>query len=152
MEHAASGPPAITLRPATPADRAWVARVYLAAMRDTLARIGLSPGQQPGLLDAQWNAAEVRIISAAGREVGWVQVAPAEGAVFVRNICVDPPYQGLGIGGTVLRMVLADATRHGRAVTLGVVKGSRAQRLYRRLGFVQTHDDAVHVYLRHDPG
>jgi GNAT superfamily N-acetyltransferase len=150
MDHA--GPPAITLRPATPADRAWVARVYLAAMRDTLDGIGLSPAQQAGLLDAQWDAAEVRIIVAAGREVGWIQLAPAEGAVFVRTICVDAPYQGLGIGGTVLRMVMADAARERCAVTLGVVKGSRAHRLYQRLGFVQTHDDAWHVYLRRDPG
>jgi ribosomal protein S18 acetylase RimI-like enzyme len=146
---AQSQPPAILLRPARAEDLGFAASVYLRAMAETLQHaIGLDRDRQAALLLAQWDVVEVSIIVAAGREVGWIQIAPAEAAVFIRNLCIDPAYQRLGIGSVALRQVIADAGERGDAVTLGVVKGSAARRFYERLGFRQTHDDAHHDYMR----
>jgi ribosomal protein S18 acetylase RimI-like enzyme len=142
---------AITLRPARADDLGFVGRVYLRAMGPTLQRAaGLSLHQQAELLAAHWSPTEIRIIAAAGREVGWIQAAPMEAAVFVRNFCIDPDYQRLGIGTAVMHLIIGEAAGNGDAVALGVAKGNPARRLYERLGFRQTHDDAHHDYLWFD--
>ena len=144
-------PPAIQLRSGRADDLGFAAFVYLRAMGPHLQRaVDLDAEQQAALLMAHWNVAEIRIIMAAGREVGWVQAAPAEAAVFVRNICIDPQWQRLGIGGAVMRLIIDGAASRGDAVTLGVAKGNPARRLYERLGFRITHEDAHHDYMRRD--
>ena len=139
----------IELRPAEAGDLGFAALVYLRAMGPSLRRVvGLDADQQAALLMAQWDIAEVRIIQAAGRDVGWVQLAPAPAATFVRNICIDPDYHRLGIGTVVMRRVIDEAARRGDAVTLGVAKGNPARRLYDRLGFRFTHADKQHDFMR----
>lgn len=150
---AQSQPPTILLRPGRADDIGFVTSVYLRAMGETLQRVlGLNPERQVALLLAQWDVTEIRIIVAAGREVGWIQLAPADAAVFIRNFCIDPSYQRLGIGYATLRQVIDGAQHCGEAVTLAVVKGSAAQRMYERLGLRVTHDDVQHNYMRRDTG
>lgn len=141
----------ITLRPASADDVRFVAQVYGRAMGPVLRDAGLDLAQQGHLLLMQWNPAEIRIIRAAGRDIGWVQVADAPDALFIRNFCIDLPWQKLGIGAAVLRTVIAEASARGAAVSLGVAKGNPARRLYERFGFRITHQDAQHDYMRLDP-
>ena len=144
-------PPTILLRPGTASDFRSAAVVYFRAMGETLRRtVGSNPESQAALLLSLWDLGGIRIIVAAGREIGWIQVAPAEAAVFVRHFCIDPDYQRLGIGSLVLRQVIDQAWESGDAVTLGVVKGSPARRFYERLGFRATHADLHHDYMRRD--
>ena len=142
--------PALGLRRASTDDLQFVAQVYGRAMGELLRGAGLNVAQQATLLAAQWNPAEIRIIGAAGRQVGWVQIADAPDAVFIRNFCIDPDWQKLGIGSAVLRMLIAEATHSGTALSLGVAKGNPARRLYERHGFRVTHDDAEHHYMRRE--
>jgi len=139
----------IVLRPASAGDFSFAAVVYFRAMGETLRRtVGSDPDRQAALLLALWELGQIRIIVAAGRQTGWIQIAPAEAAVFIRHFCIDPDYQRLGIGGAVMRHVIDKAWECGEAVTLGVVKGSPARRLYERLGFRATHADIHHDYMR----
>src|SRR5258707_1709188 len=141
--------PEISLRPGIASDFSFAAVAYFRAMRETLRRtVGSNPERQAALLLALWDLGGIRIIVAAGREIGWIQIAPAEAAVFIRHFCIDPDYQRLGIGSLVLRQVIDEAWARGDAVTLGVVKGSPARRLYERLGFRATHADLHHDYMR----
>jgi GNAT superfamily N-acetyltransferase len=144
-------PSAILLRPGSASDFNFAAVVYFRAMSETLQRtVGSNPESHAALLLALWDLGGIRIIVAAGREIGWIQVAPAEAAVFVRHFCIDPDYQRLGIGSLILRHVIDEAWKCGEAVTLGVVKGSPARRFYERLGFRATHADLHHNYMRRD--
>jgi GNAT superfamily N-acetyltransferase len=144
-------PPAIMLRPASAKDLNFAAVVYFRAMGETLQRaVGPDPEHKTALLLALWDPAQIRIIVAAGRDTGWIQIAHAEAAVFIRNFCIDPDYQRLGIGSVVLRRVIDEAWECGDAVTLGVVKSSPARRFYERLGFRATHADIQHDYMRRD--
>ena len=144
-------PLAILLRPGTASDFSFATVVYFRAMGETLLRtVGPNPERQAALLLALWDLGGICIIIVAGREIGWIQVAPAEAAVFVRHFCIDPDYQRLGIGSQVLRHVIDEAWACGEAVTLGVVKGSPARRFYERLGFRATHADVHHHYMRRD--
>ena len=144
-------PQAILLRPGSASDFNFAAVVYFRAMGETLKRtVGPDPERMATLLLALWDLGQIRIIVAAGRDTGWIQIAPAEAAVFIRHFCIDPDYQRLGIGSTVLRQVIDEAWECGDAVTLGVVKGSPARRFYERLGFRATHADIQHDYMRRD--
>jgi ribosomal protein S18 acetylase RimI-like enzyme len=55
-----------------------------------------------------------------------------------------------GIGTEVVKALIEEATRAGRAMTLGVVKTNPALRLYERLGFRTTHEDERKFYMRRD--
>jgi ribosomal protein S18 acetylase RimI-like enzyme len=50
-----------------------------------------------------------------------------------------------------MRRLIEEATRDGRAVTLGVVKSNPALRLYQRLGFRTTPEDDRKFYMRREP-
>jgi GNAT superfamily N-acetyltransferase len=146
-------PPAIWLRPGRASDLSFAAAVYFRAMAETFQRtVGSDPERAAALLLALWDLGQIRIVVAAGRDIGWIQTAPATAAMFVRNFCVDPDYQRLGIGSVVMRQIIDEAWERGEAVTLGVVKGSPARRFYERLGFQATHNDAEHDYMRRDAG
>lgn len=139
----------VRLRPGRAEDLGFAAFVYLRAMGPTVQRaVGLDPEQQAALLMTQWILAEVRVIVANGQDVGWVQIASTEAAIFIRNFCVDPEYQRLGVGSAVMRLIIDEAERRGEELTLGVAKGNPARRLYERFGFRVTHDDAQHDYMR----
>jgi ribosomal protein S18 acetylase RimI-like enzyme len=95
--------------------------------------------------------AEVRIVTVAGDDVGWLQTTPAKDAVFVEQLYVEGHFQRQGIGSRVMRAVIDEAMRERKAVILGVMKINPARRLYERLGFSVTHEDQHKVYMRREP-
>lgn len=140
--------PSIDLRLAKRDDAQFVAHVYGRAMGPVLHAAGLDLAQQEASLPAQWRPAEIRIIRAVRRDVGWIQVTATEDGQFIRNFCIDPEWQKLGIGSTVLRMILAEATERSDAVALAVTRGNPARNLFELFGFRVTHEDAQHHYMR----
>jgi ribosomal protein S18 acetylase RimI-like enzyme len=63
---------------------------------------------------------------------------------------VDKSLRRQGIGTELVKGLIKEAASAGRAVALGVVKTNPAVRLYERLGFQTTHDDARKFYMRRD--
>ncbi|HXF07943.1 MAG TPA: ribosomal protein S18-alanine N-acetyltransferase [Candidatus Acidoferrales bacterium] len=63
----------------------------------------------------------------------------AAGEAHILNLCVDPSYQGMGLGGRLLRCMMALAARRGIEDVLLEVRPSNeaALALYRRHGFVR---------------
>ena len=99
---------------------------------------------------ARWSAAETRIITRDGANIGWLQTAVDGDAVFLKQLFVDAALQGQGIGTQVMHRLIAEAAGAGHALTLGVVKTNPALRLYRRLGFALTHADERKLYMRRE--
>jgi ribosomal protein S18 acetylase RimI-like enzyme len=83
--------------------------------------------------------------------IGWLQTAPADDAIFLAQLFVDAGSQRRGIGTRLVRILIEEAARENKAVTLGVVKTNPARRLYERLGFSVTHEDQYKFYMRHPP-
>ncbi|MFJ6696153.1 GNAT family N-acetyltransferase [Streptomyces sp. NPDC091272] len=69
------------------------------------------------------------------------------GCYWLENFYLAPAHQGRGLGGAVLRHLLARTDGEGRAVRLDVLQGSSARRLYERHGFSLEREDPVDVYL-----
>ena len=82
----------------------------------------------------QWQVAEVRIITFAGDDVGWLQIWPDSDAVFLCQLYTAERFQRRGIGNLVLQMLIGEADRAQKALALDVAKINPARRLYARLG------------------
>jgi ribosomal protein S18 acetylase RimI-like enzyme len=62
-----------------------------------------------------------------------------------------PRWRSRGLGGALLRAVQDAAARSGVAVVLTVDMNNKAQRLYRRLGFVVTEQALPNVAMAWRP-
>jgi ribosomal protein S18 acetylase RimI-like enzyme len=144
---------AFALRAAQPTDVEFEQFLY-ASTREDLRPLG--PEVFDGLVGMQFRAQSMSIKldhPLAERKIVLVDDAPAGRLVLdasadhieLIDVSLLPQYRNHGIGTSLLRGVLAQADRIGRAVRLHVEKQSRAIHLYERLGFSVCSD--VGMYL-----
>ena len=143
-------PAQIALRPAGLQDFRYCETLYFAGMEQIIRQLNLDLGAQITSFQQQWEPAQVQIITLTGRDVGWLQTMTAKDALFLAQLFVEPPVQRQGVGTEVMRRVIGEASRNGRAVELAVVKINPALRLYERLGFHVTHEDEHKFYMRRE--
>jgi len=141
-----------TLRPSTANDAAWIAEVKAQVMRPDLERLGRfdEVRVRRRLLDA-FEPAFTRVVVVDGTAIGSIAVRPEPDARWIEHFYLDAAYHGRGLGGAVLRHVLAEPdTRSAgrpRPFRLDVVQGSPARRLYERHGFVLESEDPIDVIM-----
>jgi ribosomal protein S18 acetylase RimI-like enzyme len=140
------------LRPARREDFGYCARLYFAGTENAIKELNLNMDAQIAGFRQLWDVTQVRIITLDGADIGWVQSFMTDGALFLAQLCVDGAFQRRGIGTAVVKALIDEAARAGRAMTLGVVKTNPALRLYQRLGFRVTHHDDRRFYMRRDCG
>lgn len=138
----------MNLRAATPADYQYCERLYLSQSSLLVPPEILDLSAISRSLRERWVCAEVRIIQLDGADVGWIQTALEDDALFIRQFMVEEGVRNQGIGTSVMHLLLHEATSAGRSMTLGVVKDNPALRLYERLGFRITHEDDRKFYMR----
>ncbi len=142
----------VTLRPARPADLRYCRDVYYEAMRPTIERLfGWDEAGQDATFERQWAVEEATILVEGARDIGWMQATESGGVVFLKQLYVEPARRTLGIGTLVLSGLIDRAHARNLPVTLGVVKGNPAIRLYERLGFRIAGEDTLKLYLRLEP-
>ena len=71
---------------AQPSDFAFCQRLYFAGMGWIIEALTLDMARQREGFERQWQLAEVRIVTVAGDNVGWLQTTPAEDAIFVGQL------------------------------------------------------------------
>jgi len=139
------------LRAAHPRDFPFCERLYFAEMDYIITQLGLDMARQRESFARQWYVAEVRLITISGEDVGWLQTKMTDSALFLGQLYLSGDMQRHGIGTQVLRMLMEEARRAEKPLTLEVVKINPARRLYERLGFQRTHEDEHKVYMRLEP-
>lgn len=79
------------------------------------------------------------------RLLGWLSSEVDNENFLLDGLCVDSELRGLGIGSALMDAICVEARHRGYpAVRLDVVDSNwRAQALYRRLGFVTTHQQGI---------
>jgi len=76
-------------------------------------------------------------------------VGPADGALRLEHLYLLPAECGQGLGSQVMRHIIAQADAAGLALRVGALRGSDANRFYRRHGFVQVAETEWDIdYLR----
>lgn len=154
---------AVALRPATPDDEPFLARVYASTREDELAHVPFSEEQKAAFLAQQFAAQRAHYAAHYGdasRDVVLVDGEPAGRLIVARggaagilivDIALLPAFRGRGVGGRLLGPLLAEADAAGVPVTIHVERANRARRLYERLGFAAVADDGVYLTLERQP-
>lgn len=150
----------VTLRPAEPADEAFLYEVYASTRVEELAPLPWDDAQKQAFLTMQCAAqhrhyhtyyadASFQIILRDGAPAGRLYVADQPAELRLLDIALLPAARGAGVGTALIADLLAAAVRAHKAVRLHVDPHNPASRLYHRLGFtpVAAADAGAGPYL-----
>jgi ribosomal protein S18 acetylase RimI-like enzyme len=134
--------PDFCLRPAEQGDYPFALALYLEGAKEHLAKIGRwDEDRFVALFYRGYEHGQTRIICVKGEVVGFIQVVDFADRLYLRQIHLIDGFRGRGIGSTLIDAELKRGTQTGRPVTLDVMHGNPARRLYVRLGFETTGKD-----------
>lgn len=135
-------------RPSTEADAGWMSELRAQTMRADLERLARFDEERVRrrFLDA-FVPAHTRVIVVDAQDAGLVAVRPGEDALWIEHFYLAPAHQGRGVGGEVLSRILGEDGTDARGFRLNVLRGSAAERLYARHGFVVYDGDDVDVFM-----
>jgi ribosomal protein S18 acetylase RimI-like enzyme len=153
---------AVTFRPAAAADAELLYRIYAGTRAEELAPVPWSDAQKEAFLRMQFRAqsldyqanfaaAEHLIILADGVEAGRLYVDRRPDEMRIVDIALLPEHRGAGVGGGILRGLLAEAAAVRKPLRIHVEHYNPALRLYERLGFRRTGDDGIYFLMEWIP-
>ena len=91
------------------------------------------------------------IILVDGEFAGSITLRPSDDRQWLEHFYLAPHCQGRGLGSAILRSILEQTDAQGATVSLNVLQGSAARRLYERHGFVMESEDPVDVFMMRPP-
>ena len=137
---------------ATAADAEDLVAIRIAAMRESLERIGRFDAQRArDRFLAGFEPALTRHVVVGDSRVGFVVVRPQDDGLLLDHLYIEPTAQGRGIGAAVMADVLADADARGLRVRVGALRESAANRFYERHGFECVETTQWDVLYRRPP-
>ena len=148
----------LILRPITPADTTFLARVYASSRADELAITSWSEEQKEIFCRRQFDAqseyyaanypeAALQIIERDGKSIGRLYVALWEKEIRIVDITLLPEFRGRGSGTKLLHDLQEEARAKGKSLSIHVERFNRALSLYLRLGFQQVEDKGVYLLM-----
>lgn len=154
---------AISFRPIRPEDEPLLRRIYASTREDELALVDWDEAQKAAFLDMQFRAqhtfyhdqfrgASFDLILKGGEPIGRLYVDRRPDEIRVLDIALLPERRGGGIGGALMRSLLAEAAAAGKPVRIHVESFNRAMTLYLRLGFAPIEEQGVHIHMEWLPG
>jgi ribosomal protein S18 acetylase RimI-like enzyme len=146
----------IQRRLATTEDEPFVRQLFEAVREQDFAQ--LSQTQRAGLSDLQFRAQRAQyeasfpnavweILFLDGSAAGNLTYDDSAGAFHIVDVNLLPQLQGRGLGTELLQQLMEVARSQGKTVTLSVVAGNPAQRLYSRLGFRAVSEGGLHIAM-----
>jgi ribosomal protein S18 acetylase RimI-like enzyme len=147
----------ITLRPERPGDEAFLFALYASTRREELDAWGWPAEMRQVFLGIQFKAsqsyrttfpgAEFQIVLLDHVNAGRMVVHRSGEELRLVDLALLPEYRNAGVGSTLLRRILDEAAASQKPLRLNVLKGNRAERLYRRLGFEATGETGPYVEM-----
>ena len=148
----------IVMRQAVHADREQLADLRALVLCDDLTRLGrYDEIKVRERFRNTFHPEHTRILELEGILIGCVALKPKDKEYLLEHFYIHPDYQGRKLGTKVLSLLLEQEAVRSSRVTLNVLQGSPAQRLYERFGFTVDEQDEVDVFMsrfisRNDPG
>ncbi len=146
--------PGIYLRPSVSEDEDFLRELHAEQQVAELEASGLDTSQCEIFLRIQFRARQLSystyypsasdqiVCLEDGTPIGRILVARSVEGTRVIDIALIRKQQRRGLGTRLLQNLKQECTGRGRELRLQVLKGSAAERLYLRLGFVHTGEDA----------
>lgn len=129
--------PGLEFESAAAHDADELVALRIAAMRDSLERIGrFDPARARERFLAGFAPQHTHHILDAGRRIGFYVLKPEGAGLLLDHLYIQPGYQGLGAGAAVLAHLFAQADAQGLVLRVGALRESDSNRLYLRHGFV----------------
>ena len=152
----------ISLRPICPEDEPFLRRVYTSTRQEELAVVPWTAEQKEAFLRMQFDAqhryyqehyasADFLLVLSNDVPIGRLYLDRWETEFRIIDIALLPEHRGVGIGSRLLKDVLDEADRAGKAVSIHVEKFNPALRLYERLGFLPVADTGVYLRMERPP-
>jgi GNAT superfamily N-acetyltransferase len=158
-----SGDQAISLRTVAVGDRLFLERVYAESRADELSATSWTNAEKEIFCRDQFAAqdqyyllhypqCERLVILHAGQLVGRLYLDRRPAEVRIVDIALLTAERGKGLGGRLMRTILADAQKTGLPVKIHVERTNPARRLYDRLGFKLVTEGEIYDLLESSPG
>lgn len=125
-----------TFAPVKAVDAENLAQLRIAAMRESLERVGrFDPQRARDRFLKSFEPSLTRHIILDGQKAGCLVVRPGDNHLLLDHLYIHPAYQGKGIGAAVLATVFAQADALGKSVRVGALRESASNGFYLRHGF-----------------
>ena len=152
----------VDLRPATPADRALLLRIFSSTREEEMAATGWPARRRRDFLESQFRAqqrhfsqaypkARLLVLERGGEPVGRLYWHWLADELRLIDIAILPAWRGQGLGTQLVTALRQLAWDHGRPIGLHVEAANPAQRLYQRLGFSLTGQTGGHLRMQCAP-
>lgn len=136
------------LRAAKKSDYDFVKGLYVATMEPLLTALDAwNTERNIASFNQTYRVGEASIVVVAGKDIGWFQLHPGKNDLSLHQIHLKPGYHNRRIGTHIIEALIRRAETEGKKLTLSVVRGNRALRLYRRLGFAIIDEDDTKFHL-----
>lgn len=151
-----TGPPheetLFRLRPAENDDYPLMLALYLEGAQKHLSKIGRWEEERlVNLFRNGYKLHQMQIICADNRDVGFIQVIEYLDRLYLRQLHLIDGFRGRGIGSKLIEAQLKRAAISVKPLTLEVLHGNPAKRLYLRLGFKVTGQDPDKEHMIWNP-
>jgi GNAT superfamily N-acetyltransferase len=146
-----------------PEDGAFLLSVYDAFRRPELSMLGWSESELGAFIRTQFEAqtlhfttvfpgADNVVVLVDGEPAGRLLVDRSDTMVRIVDIVLLPDFRRIGVGGRVVRLLLAEADTLGLPVTCNVALDNVARGFWEHLGFEQRGLDGLHVAMERPCG
>ncbi|AOB29739.1 hypothetical protein AKI39_02125 [Bordetella sp. H567] len=143
--------PELSFRPATEADIPTLLALRQQTMTPHLERAGAPRDRDANLARVNYRLQDALLVYEGAALVGLFKVARDGPEWTLVQVQIVPGRQGQGLGGHLVRALQAQAAQAGCAITLEVLKGNPARRLYERCGFAVVGENALEYCMRWSP-
>jgi GNAT superfamily N-acetyltransferase len=137
--------PGLTVRPASPADEEALFAVFVSSREREMGPMMLPPEMKERMLRLQYDGqlgtyahtypdARIWVLEMEGRMAGRLVLEYRRDEIWVVDIAILPGHRNGGIGGGMLRRLMAQSEASGRILRGSVTPYNPARELYRRLG------------------
>jgi ribosomal protein S18 acetylase RimI-like enzyme len=139
----------LKLRKATADDSEFAYRTKKAAFREYLEKAsGWNEEEQRKLHQRRFAEHDFRIIQLSGVDVGILAMSRQPDRIKLYQMFILPEYQGKGIGGACMKLLIKDAAVAKLPIQLQVLKvNPKAFVFYQRLGFKKNGENVDHILM-----
>ncbi|WP_223271553.1 GNAT family N-acetyltransferase [Colwellia hornerae] len=137
----------IGFRQAQPSDIGYLLRLRKASMGEHLIAAGLNLSDQQHLERVKEFFADSSIILMNEQPIGLIKLGVLTDKLHIRQLQIAPQYQGKGIGGKVLALVIKKSKVLRLPLTLNVLLANPVISLYLRHGFIVTGQNEIEYQM-----
>lgn len=161
-ERALETPIQFTLRPASADDVAFLQTVYASTRAGELTQLPWNEEQRSAFIRMQFTAqrqhylknypnARQELILIGDQPIGRLYVNRGD-EMHIIDITVLPEHRGQGIGTSIIKTLIEEATEAHKATTIYVESFNRSKQLFERFGFKEIEKDGLNLLLERPAG